>query len=141
MSSIKTILYADDDPDDIDFVKRAFEKRVRDVHLLTCKDGWEALQVLTSCQERKEMPCLVILDMNMPKLNGRQTLQRIRQDRRFDDIPIVFFTTSNFQDDVTFASRFKAGYVVKPIDSRQMSLIVDTFLAYCSSGLEFDRII
>jgi CheY-like chemotaxis protein len=139
MSDTKYILYADDDPDDIEFVSRAFAAHVRDVRLILCRDGWEAVQYLRSCAP-DTYPCLIVLDINMPKMGGREALLKIREHSSLNDIPVVFFTTSSYPGDQRFAEMNGAGLITKPIDSSQMRRIVETLLSYCSSGLVFDKV-
>lgn len=132
------ILYVDDDVDDIEFVTRAFSRTVNNVNLVVRNDGLQALEFL---EERAsiDLPCLIILDINMPRMGGKETLKEIRTDDRFDEIPVVFFTTSSYDADILFARQYRAGFITKPIDNRQMISIVDKFLEFCASGLPFDK--
>jgi CheY-like chemotaxis protein len=132
------VLYADDDGDDIDFVESAFSTTTDNVELVTTQDGIETIEFLEKLSTKDPEPCLIILDVNMPRLDGKETLRRIRQMERFKKVPVVLFTTSNMNDDKLFAERFNAGFVTKPLDSAQMRRITDQFIEYCTEDVKRD---
>jgi CheY-like chemotaxis protein len=72
----------------------------------------------------------------MPKMNGRDTLVRIREMDRFRDIPIVLFTTSSAENDKHFAHKHNAGFITKPLNNRQMKLITDQFIQHCTDDVK-----
>jgi CheY-like chemotaxis protein len=72
----------------------------------------------------------------MPRLNGKETLLKIRNMDRFEDIPVVLFTTSTFPLDRSFAEKYKAGFITKPIDMRQMGKIADEFIEHCTDEIK-----
>ncbi|HEY0057593.1 MAG TPA: response regulator [Flavisolibacter sp.] len=129
------VLYADDDPDDLQLVRDAFMQYSTNVEVVTVRDGTEALAYLKSLGEYDPKPCLVILDINMPRLNGKEALIELRKTERFEDTPVVLFTTSSLPLDKTFAERYKAGFITKPIDARQMELITDNFIEHCTEEI------
>ena len=129
------VLHADDDPDDIQLVREAFALHTRNVEVISVHDGLEALAWLRSLDASDQKPCLVILDINMPRLDGRETLQRIRTMRQFDTVPVMLFTTSAQRLDQDFAKRFNSGFLTKPIDDRQMDSIIKSFLAHCAEDV------
>jgi two-component system, response regulator len=90
-----SIFIADDDEDDVFLVKRAFNEVAADINLKHFSDGIQLLQELKNYSHH--LPCLVLLDLNMPVLDGRQTLLKIRQDQNFDNLPVIIFSTSNHQ--------------------------------------------
>ena len=81
-------------------------------------------------------PCLVILDVNMPLMNGKETLLKIREMSRFQNIPVVLFTTSSTDFDKSFAEKYNAGFVTKPLDNRQMKEITDKFIEHCTDEVQ-----
>src|SRR5690348_147504 len=93
------VLYADDDPDDIELVSEAFSLYSRNVELLTFRDGVELLSYIQSIDAFQAVPCLFIIDINMPRLNGKETLKRLRRIQEFADVPAVLFTTSTLPSD------------------------------------------
>lgn len=135
--SIKhSILYADDDPDDLMIIQDAFEKYAENIELITACDGVEAIQYLKSLSPLDPAPCLIILDINMPRMSGKEALKEIRDIDRFKNIPIVLFTTSSLPDDREFALKYNAGFITKPLDSRQITLIADAFIEHCTDEIK-----
>jgi CheY-like chemotaxis protein len=113
---IYTILVVEDDEIDQMNIKRAFE-RVQIVNpLIFANDGFEALDLLNSGTLKK--PLLILLDINMPRLNGLEFLHIIRNKKDWQkDIPVVILTTSNAERDRFEAYNQKvAGYIVKPVE-------------------------
>lgn len=126
------VLYADDDEDDVDLMQEAFSKYSSNLEVICRNNGIEVLRFLKEQAPRKNLPCLVILDINMPRLDGKETLKQLRKIEDYNDVPIVLFTTSSSPDDARFAKKFNAGYLIKPIDANQIAFIADQFLNYCS---------
>ena len=131
-----SILYADDDPDDLAIVQDAFEKYAENIELVTAYDGVEAIQYLKSLSPIEPAPCLIILDINMPRLSGKEALKELRTMERFKHIPVVMFTTSALPDDREFARKYNAGFITKPLDFRQITIIADTFVEHCTDEIK-----
>lgn len=127
------VLYADDDPDDRQILADAFNFYSKKVDLRLFRDGIELIRFLNT-EEKK--PCLVILDMNMPMLDGKDTLRLLRTRDEFENTPVVLFTTSSLPADSYFAKHYNAGFITKPLDLEQMSIIVDQFLEYCTDEVK-----
>lgn len=137
MSSNKyVVLYADDDPDDLALVQEAFARFSESVEVVTANDGFEAISFLNSMTAFDVSPCLIILDINMPRLNGKETLKMIRGIHQFADTPVVLFSTSSMPLDKEYATRYQAGYITKPLDARQIERIAETFVGYCSEEIK-----
>lgn len=130
------VLYADDDPDDLQLVREAFEQFSANVEVVTARDGTEALSYLMGLSPLDPTPCLVVLDINMPRMDGKETLVRMRALERFSDVPVVMFTTSSQPLDRSFAERFSAGFITKPIDVRQMERITGEFIEHCTDEVK-----
>lgn len=125
------VLYADDDPDDLQLVQEAFAEYAKDVEVITVEDGRQALTYLKSLSDADALPCLIILDVNMPNLDGKQVLSKLRGMERFKEVPVVLFTTSSLPSDKSFATAFNAGFITKPLNLKQMELITDQFIENC----------
>jgi DNA-binding response OmpR family regulator len=126
------IFYADDDPDDREFLTDAFKNHSVDVELITCENGAEAVHYFKNLSPFEPLPCLIILDLNMPMVGGKETLQWLRRMDRVKDIPVVFFTTSSQERDKIFARQNNAGFITKPIDIGQLENIVDQLIDHCT---------
>lgn len=108
------ILYAEDDLDDLHLVRESFGKLHQHITIQHASNGLEALQVLQKSKEKAELPALIMLDINMPVMDGRQALIHIKQDQDFKDIPVVIFTTSRSFLDIEFAKKWGAHFMSKP---------------------------
>lgn len=130
------VLYADDDPDDVELVQESFSRYSDHIQLTCFSDGQELLHYIKSIDSSDPMPCLIILDINMPKVDGKETLMHLKKTNGFSSIPIVLFTTSSLPTDVEFAKRHGAGCITKPLDHRQMSVIIDQFIDHCTDDVK-----
>lgn len=90
------VLYIEDDPEDIEIFKGLLAAIDSSVICLTARNGKEGLDILS---DGIVLPDLIFLDINMPILNGRDCLVAIRQDERFDDVPVIMYSTSSALDD------------------------------------------
>lgn len=124
------ILVAEDDEDDQFLLQEAFSECGTDCSLQFVGDGAELMTYLDTCFEDPNcLPSLILLDLNMPKKDGRQTLLEIKQDERLHKIPVVMVTTSKNTEDITFCERAGAAqYVVKPAQFSELVEHADTLL-------------
>lgn len=106
------IIFADDDADDMELITGFFKQYNRDVTVLEFKDGKEVLKFLDDFAINS-MPLLIVLDINMPLLNGRDTLVAIRKNPGYRYIPVVIYTTSNNASDEDFCRQLGASWVSK----------------------------
>lgn len=130
------VFYADDDLDDLELVKDAFAQYSENVEVVTATDGSRALAYLNNLNHNDNLPCLIILDINMPVINGKEVLMRLREMEQVQSIPVVLFTTSSQPIDKSFAKKYNAGFITKPIDVKQMALIADEFIEHCSDEVK-----
>jgi len=105
LNSRKVILIADDDPDDRLMIKDAFNEHKNPPELLFVEDGEELMRYLTRKDKYAEnedypFPQVVILDLNMPRMDGRQALREIKSDPKLKHIPVVVLSTSNVIEDI-----------------------------------------
>ena len=134
-STTHVLVYVDDDPDDLQLVEDTLLPYSDTIAVRTFDTGSEAYTFLLGLEEQQEKPCLVLLDMNMPGLSGRELLPILRTIPFFDDVPVTLFTTSNAQHDYSFALRHNAGFITKPMTYQQMDLIAEQFLSHCSPAV------
>jgi CheY-like chemotaxis protein len=130
MSTKHFILYAEDDPDDLFMVKQAFEahNHIEVVHAL---NGMDALHRLHEMAAEGILPCLVILDINMPVMDGREALQKLKSYERFQRLPVVLFSTSNSPGDQAFAASHRVELITKPLSFSDLQAIAETFVEKC----------
>ncbi len=136
VSSKNIVIYADDDVDDLMLVKEAFSDHANNVDLVTLSNGVEALSYLNELVLDNTVPCLIILDINMPKMDGKETLVKIRTIPELNSVPVILFTTSSQTFDKKFAHNLNAGFITKPIDFQQMDRIANEFIDHCSDDVK-----
>src|SRR5687767_2522217 len=107
------LLLVEDNPDDVELTRLALDRTCVGVRLHVVADGEACLRFL---REGAPRPDLVLLDLNMPGMDGRETLAEIARDEDLRGVPVVVLTTSSREEDVAEAYRLGcAGYVVKPV--------------------------
>ena len=115
MRSSKPILLIEDDNVDVMTVERVFRDLKIANQLVSTSNGEQALEYLRSNGNKK--PCVILLDLNMPKMNGTEFLKIIKTDESLKKIPVVVLTTSSQQQDVIESFDLgAAGYMVKSVD-------------------------
>lgn len=125
-ANCRVILLAEDNPDDVSLTRRALAKAKVANALAVVSNGQEALDYLFGEGEytdpRPAAPCLILLDLNMPKIGGLQVLERIRADERTRLIPTVILTTSKEERDLVAGYSLGANsYIRKPVDFAQFA--------------------
>jgi CheY-like chemotaxis protein len=117
-------------------VKEAFSSYTNNVDLVTLNNGIEALSYLKQLIKKDTIPCLIILDINMPKMDGKETLVKLRELNELKTVPVILFTTSSQSVDKKFAQTHNAGFITKPIDFKQMDRIASEFIDHCSDEVQ-----
>jgi two-component system, chemotaxis family, response regulator Rcp1 len=113
------LLLVEDSPADVGLVEEAFRESILNFRLHLAEDGLEALQFLRKQGKHADavVPDLILLDWNLPKMNGREVLEQIKSDQRLRSIPVIVLTTSDDDRDVDRAYRLHANcYMTKPVD-------------------------
>jgi chemotaxis family two-component system response regulator Rcp1 len=121
-----TVLMVEDDPDDVYLTREALRASRLRMNLDVVSDGVEAMQYLRGepggAQRR---PHLVLLDLNLPRMDGREVLLHIKEDPLLTDIPVVILTTSKAEEDIAASYRQHANcYISKPVDIDQFRSVV-----------------
>lgn len=121
----KNILLVEDNPDDVELTRLAFEEANVVNDMAVVRDGAEALDYLFARgryadRDPHELPSIVLLDLNLPKLDGREVLQAIRAEPSTRELPVVVLTTSVEPFDVEASYALGAtSYIQKPVDFEQ----------------------
>lgn len=115
------ILMADDDDDDYLLTKKALKQSKLLNKLCRVRDGEELLQYLRHEGEFKDSthgkPGVILLDLNMPKMDGREALKAIKSDKNLKDIPVVIFTTSKAEEDIVRSYQLGVNsFITKPVN-------------------------
>ena len=131
----RTILMADDDPDDCLLVRDAMGESKQPHDLRIVRDGQQLLDYLRRLGEWQSpdvpRPDLILLDLKMPRKDGREALSELKADPRLRSIPIVVFTTSTARDDIGFCYRMGVNsYITKPATFRGLVDLMATLSKY-----------
>jgi CheY-like chemotaxis protein len=124
------ILLADDDDDDIFLIRDSFKRSKLACELFTVEDGMELMDYLKrrgaySNPVLSPRPCIILLDLNMPRKDGRQALKEIKEDPELRSIPVVVLTTSKTDEDVAQCySAGAASFITKPVAFQSMCDVV-----------------
>ena len=121
------VLLVEDDPGDVLLIREAFEFNKVHNNLNVVNDGEQALAYLRREGEYAESlrPDLVLLDLNLPRKDGREVLAEVKADERLRAIPVVVLTTSEAEEDVLKSYQLHANaYVTKPVDFERFVSIV-----------------
>jgi two-component system response regulator len=123
------VLLIEDNPGDVELTQIALEDSKIAVHLSVVEDGVEAMAFLHKETKYAKMPTpdIILLDLNLPKKDGREVLAEIKADNLLRRIPVVVLTTSQAEEDVLKAYNLSANcYITKPVDFDQFVKIVQS---------------
>ena len=123
------ILLIEDDPGDVELTLEVLEMAKVKLNISTAEDGIQALKFLRKEGEfaHAPRPDLILLDLNMPRMDGRETLEEIKKDQNLRTIPVVILTTSDSDEDVVKSYTLGAScYITKPVGLEQFSHVVQS---------------
>lgn len=127
------VLIVDDEEQDVDLLREAIALSGVTFHIHTVQDGDEALEFLRRQGPYEDVPRpdLVLLDLNMPRMNGHETLEAIKSDPDLKRIPVIIFSTSNDPKDVRESyDRHANSYVTKPYQFEALQEVARTIEAF-----------
>lgn len=125
------ILHIDDDPDDHQMLQAAINSIDKNSEIITAFDGEEGIMRLEAMKEENDLPALIVLDINMPKVNGRDACIRIKNDEVLARIPMIIYSTSDSMLDKLFFQGQNVEYITKPADYNILVQLAGKMLAYC----------
>jgi CheY-like chemotaxis protein len=144
MAESRVILLADDNPDDVFLIKRALRQGGFRDHLVVARDGEEVLQYLKgegpfANRAAHPLPGLVLLDLDMPRVNGFQVLEWIRGQPPLRALPVIVLTTSAYSPDVRLAYQYGANsFLTKPSDPAELTRALQEALQFWFSQEPLD---
>ncbi|MGL4554221.1 MAG: response regulator [Gemmataceae bacterium] len=134
MKTLHTILVVEDNPADVIILNRALRESGLAVELVVVRDGQEAVDYLLGQGTQTHparVPDLILLDINLPRMNGREVLQRIRAAPALGPVPVVVLTTSSRQEDIEQMYRAGANtYIQKPQEFGRFVEVLETIHRY-----------
>jgi len=113
------VLLIEDNPGDVRLTQEAFKEGDIAVDLDVVMDGVEAIEYLFKAEKYKDKPTpdLILLDLNLPKKDGREVLEKIKSDQGLESVPVIVLTTSNAEQDIIKCYELKANcFLNKPFD-------------------------
>lgn len=121
------VLLVEDSPGDVRLTQEAFRDTSPPIHLHVARDGVEAMVFLKheGAQKNAPRPDLILLDLNLPKMDGRELLATIKGDSAIKAIPVIVLTTSGSEADILKTYRLRAKcYLTKPVDLNEFLNVV-----------------
>jgi len=133
MNDNMTILYVDDDPDDREMLSTVIHSIEPAINIVYAENGVEALEYLnTVVNMNNRLPCLVIMDINMPYLDGKETFARIKNDPVLEHVSVVIYTSSENPNDKAFFNSLGAEFYTKPDNTLSLSRIANKMIGFCN---------
>jgi CheY-like chemotaxis protein len=130
MDTGRVIVYVDDDPDDREFLKETFAD-IGAYELLTMENGQLLYDYLAT---DASSVCLIVLDINMPRISGLDILQYLKENASYKHIPVVMFTTGRSYAQARFITELGSDIITKPSTSSEIKKIANRLIEYCSTG-------
>ncbi|HEY9611382.1 response regulator [Allocoleopsis sp.] len=134
--SFNPLLVAEDSDEDFEVLHLLMQQMKVQNPIHRCTNGDKVLDFVyqdgeCSEQHSSSRPSVILLDLNLPGMDGREVLEQLKQDQSLKEIPIVVFTTSSNPKDVEFCYQNGAnGYLIKPVDSDELERTVQAFVDY-----------
>jgi CheY-like chemotaxis protein len=129
----KVILYVDDDADDRELLTAVIRQKDKRIIIIEAGNGREALQYLHKVKlDGDTFPCLIVLDINMPILDGRETFRHLQADPALKQLPVMILTSSLDPADKNYFHSHGIKLVAKPTDIRVMEHLAGDIIAYCN---------
>ena len=129
------LLVVEDSDEDFEVLQIFMEDMAVTNPIYRCTTGDKALEFLYRGQDEgtqeNQRPSMILLDLNLPGIDGREVLARLKQDDHFREIPIVIFTTNSDPRDIKFCYRKGAnGYLIKPVGTERFEKAIQAFVDY-----------
>ncbi len=126
------ILLVEDNPNDVEITRRALEKGQVRNELTVARDGQEALDILFDVKNGNvPKPGLILLDLNLPKVNGHEVLEKIKADPKLRSIPVIVLTASTREEDIVRTYDLGVNtFISKPVEFKDFIRMVTTIKEY-----------
>jgi len=129
----KLLLCIEDDDDDRILIEEAASEVDPDLVFIHKWNGKEGMAFLQKQKEFSDYPCLILMDLNMPVMNGKEALARIKNDPDLKKIPVVVFSTSSNKGDHNYCEQYGAELITKPIKMEELKRkIQQVVIARCN---------
>ena len=130
-TQLPPILLVEDNPMDLDLTLRAFTKKRLTNHVQVARDGEEALAFMARWETGETLPAVILLDINLPKVNGLEVLRQLKTHERFRRIPVVVLTSSKEDKDLKTAYDLGVNsYIEKPVSFNKFMEVAEQIELY-----------
>lgn len=130
----KTILFVDDDADDRDVLADVLQHVSPGVNAVFAENGLKAIEYLSNVEDASKLPCLIVLDLNMPFLDGKETFKKIRNELKLGSLPVIIFTSSQSPTDQQLFHSLGVEFITKPHDFNRLNKVVGHMVSVCSGN-------
>jgi len=134
-NDVFSIFLIEDREEDIDITREALIQAEKECDLEVAKEGEEALSRLRdrANNDNKKLPDIILLDLNLPRMDGRKVLKELKDDERLAPVPVIVLTVSKRDKDIARSyNSGAAGYITKPIDFSEFVKTIDVVNNYWS---------
>jgi CheY-like chemotaxis protein len=131
VSSKPIILYAEDDFDDFESIREALDQITDQQILFHSKNGQEAITLI---ERATVLPSLIVLDLNMPVMDGKEVLLWLKEKNEYKNIPVMIFTTSSREEDIKLCQKYGCTFFRKPTLYRDLLHVAQTMLHLCEKS-------
>lgn len=131
------VLYVEDNFLDVLLLKKHLGKFSESITFTNCMDGTDAMQYLQSIKDPSDLPGIIITDINMPKMNGHELLEKLKADSQYQKIPVIIFSGSPDVTDVERAYKFNAScYIVKPTNLEVYKETINALISFWMNNVK-----
>ena len=132
------LLYAEDDLDDFESLQDAIGQLTDKYQLVHARNGTEVISLLQD-ELSENLPCLIILDLNMPVMDGKEILLWLKKNDDYKNIPVIIFTTSSREEDVKLCQTYHCTFFRKPTLYRDLLHVAQTMLDQCRKKVVYSE--
>ena len=125
------ILCVDDDSDDLFLLQEAIRQVDPEMEIVQFNNGVDAIKYLKEAKAEHDLPCVAVLDINMPIMDGKETLNRIKADPVLSHVHVVVLTTSSSKNDKEYFSELGVKMFTKPVKTDELRQIAEIFVQHC----------
>ena len=125
------ILCVDDDSDDLYLLQEAILSVEPRMNIVQLNNGADAIRYLGDAKSKHDLPCVVVMDINMPVMTGRETVSRIKADPSLSHVHVVVLTTSSAKNDLDYFSALDVKMYSKPMNNKDLKEVAEIFVQHC----------
>lgn len=133
ITAVGYVLIADDDSDDIEMLTAALKEVGSELNVLVADNGKSVMEQLKKAHASADgaPPCVLVMDMNMPKMDGRETVVAIKSYDPFKNLPILLFSTAKNRTDELFAEKWNVRFFQKPDTLQGLNDVAKIIMTMC----------